>query len=378
VERHRSSHKAQVCFADDGADSLSAVRRGVSTDSIARPGAAHLEQLTWSSIECGPQPRSLSDSNLLRKLTKLTALSLQGINAAEALEHLGLLTRLQDLSLSVWDNWAKVGCRGLQELKALTRFDAVNFDIDISPNASISQLTALQQLDILTTTPTTLNALQHLELFSCKVSAAYGAADPVSWQQFFPGPGRLPHLTSLGLTCAAPYLRQADMECVVACCSNLQMLHLKDLPDCFTPALTRLSGLTSLTLERAWDWQCKSLAQLTGLRELRVYDADWISSAGLRQLAVLEQLTSLGLYGPGRSSAVLREHMSDRLQGPFTVMYAIINQVCVCACLGECAYWAVIIGTQLAVVVGCRAGPSLGPGRPCAGRCDTCINTTQS
>jgi len=60
-----------------------------------------LEQLTWSRVKCGRQ-WWLTDSMLLQKLTKLTALSIDP--AAVALNHLGLLSRLQDLSLSVRDN----------------------------------------------------------------------------------------------------------------------------------------------------------------------------------------------------------------------------------------------------------------------------------
>jgi len=60
--------------------------------------------------------------------------------------------------------------------------------------------------------------LQHLELDYCAVSSADGAAGPASWQQVFPGPGRLPHLTSLRLVHPEPALQHADMECVVACC----------------------------------------------------------------------------------------------------------------------------------------------------------------
>jgi len=323
-----------------------------------------LEQLTWSRARSDQW--LLTDSMLLQKSTKLTALKLDFAGAAaEALEHLGLLTRLQDLSLRVTGDWGAAGCPGLQELKALTRLEVMD-GVDDIPN-SISQLTALQQLDVRSATPTALNKLsvltgltclclqyledllldspplqlpglhnlqvhtgcgtmpmsflakctqlrvlvfwdtnlsgpgslvassmlQHLELEDCRVSSADEAADPVSWQQVFPGPGRLPHLTSLRLIDLEPTLQRADMESAVSCCSSLQVLQLDTLPDSATAALTRLSGLTSLILRKASDQQCSSLAQLTGLRELRVYDASSVFAAGLRQLAALEQLTSL-------------------------------------------------------------------------------------
>jgi len=107
------------------------------------------------------------------------------------------------------------------------------------------------------------------------------------------------------------------------------VLDLDTLPNSIAPALMRLSGLTSLILWSATDQQCSSLAQLTGLRELRVDNAHEVFAAGLQQLAALEQLTSLGLDYLEWSSDVLREHMSDRLPGPCTYEYGIINKVCV-------------------------------------------------
>jgi len=68
-----------------------------------------LRQLTWSEVRCRGELR-LTDSMLLQKLTALTALRLCGAKAA-ALEHLGLLTRLQDLKLAGMVNWA-AGAQG--------------------------------------------------------------------------------------------------------------------------------------------------------------------------------------------------------------------------------------------------------------------------
>jgi len=409
---------------------------GVQTASLqadvvsALTALPDLEQLTWSNVKCGPQPRSLSDSQLLQELTKLIALTLVYVDGAAALEHLGLLTRLQDLSLSVTDDWAAAGCPGLQELKALTRLDlddVSDYGSDSIP-PSVSQLTALQQLAVPRATPTSVNKLsaltgltrlhvlhlvglspgppplqlpglqylevftgggtmpssflanctqlrvlvlwdtnlsgtgsllassmlQRLELSHCRASAADGVTDPVSWQQIFPGPGRLPHLTSLKMTYLDPALQHADTECVVACCSSLQALHLGTLQDSVASALTCLSGLTSLALGSASDQQCSSLAQLAGLRELRVRDASKVSAGGLRQLAALEQLTSLGLQRVGNSSEVLREHMSDRLPGPPLYECVIIIKVCLwVGGGGGCCRTS--IGTQITAIVSYRA-----------------------
>jgi len=388
-----------------------------------------LEQLTLSRVRCR-QEYGLSDSKLMQKLTKLTALKLGHVSAAAALEHLGVLTKLQDLSLAA-DDWAAAGYPGLQELTALTRLELLHrVSCNIPP--SVSQLTALQQLEVPDATPAALNKLsaltgltrlrvlrlvdlspgspplqlpglqhlnvhagdgtmsmsflgsctklrvlvlcsinlsgpgslvastmlQHLELRGCRLCAAAAAADPGAWQQVFPRPGRLPHLTSLSMVVLQPDLQHADMECVVACCSSLQVLGLDILQDSFASALTRLSGLTSLILFHASDQQCGSIAQLTGLRELRVDYAREVFAAGLRQLAALEQLTSLGFQSLGLSSAVLREHMSDRLPGPCRYEFGIINKVSECSvCLGDIVWRPTITGTHITAVVGCRADP---------------------
>jgi len=346
-----------------------------------------LEQLIWCGVTCSGE-RLLSNSLLLQQMTQLTGLKLEGITAA-ALEHLGSLTKLQYLSVTWADDWAEAGYPGLQELKALTRLKPKTGN---GIPASVSQLTALQQLSVPAATVTALNglqaltgltrlhlgqvtglsaespplllpALQHLHLnghgkgmpmsFLSKctqlrvlcteyffigpgrlssnllkrlqvdnwgIHAAPGAAAaagaPMSWQQVFSPPGQLPHLTSLVLRDAHPNVEQADMECVVSCCSSLQVLHLDTLQDGFASALMHLSGLTSLYLGRPNDQQCSWLVQLTGLREL-VVGTPWdVTTAGLLQLAALKQLTSLVFLGPfdtNKNSPVLQEQMSDNL-----------------------------------------------------------------
>jgi len=145
---------------------------GVQTDSqhadvvSALTALPDLEQLSLCGVECGPQRWLTYPSNLLQKLTKLTALRLSydpqdlPVATAESLEHLGLLTRLQDLTLSVTEDWAAAGCPGLQELKALTRLRLLDSLDDIP--TSVSQLTALRQLDVSCATPTALNRVHVL------------------------------------------------------------------------------------------------------------------------------------------------------------------------------------------------------------------------
>jgi len=242
---------------------------------------------------------------------------------------------------------------GLQALTGLTQLRVEQLS-DLSPETSPLLLPALQHLELdgwgeglpmsflskctqlrvlslsfvlLSGTAVASTMLQHLELRGCSIHAAYGAATPITWQQIISGAGQLPHLTSLVLRSANPDLEQADIKCVVACCSRLQVLHLDTLQDSFASALAHLSSLTSLQLGTANDHQCSSLAQLTGLRELTVQNPKALSGVGLWELAALEQLTSLGFFGhfdPSKLSPVLQEQMSDRLLG---YSHAIISKV---------------------------------------------------
>jgi len=371
----------------------------------------NLEQLTWCYVYCTGH-RLLSDSLLFQQMARLTSLELWGV-AIEALQHLGSLTKLQHLSIGdVWGGWAAAGCPGLQELKALTSLELNSSDMDDIP-ASVSQLTALQQLEVPKASPTALNQLQvltgltqlcgwqvtgllpespplklpglqhlqlkpgdnrvtmpmsflascsqlqvlklngydlqgpgslvastmlqHLELPSFNIFAGDGAADPVSWQQVFSGPGRLPHLTYLQLGTDQPALQQSDIDRLLEVCSSLKVLHLRS----FAPALARLPGLTNLHLGEASAEDYGALGQLTGLRQLTVaYPCD-MSAVGLGQLVALNQLTSLGFVSFSHSSnaaldTLARHLMKDDLR---ECQYALINKVCVrvLTALGLCA-----------------------------------------
>jgi len=355
----------------------------------------NLEQLTWRYVSCGKRSE-LSDSSLLQQMTSFTSLDLVPV-AAEALQHLGSLTKLQHLSISVAEGWAAAGCPGLQELTALTSLKLDSDDWDELP-ASASQLTGLQQLHVPMATPTALNQLQvltgltklcvaevtglspespplelpglqhlelqecgelldvtmhmsflasctqlqvmqlhhfelkgpgslvastmlqHLELDYCRFAAADGAADPITWQQVFPGPGQLPHLTSLRLIYIEPALQQADIEGVAACCGNLKALHIATR-DSFASALAgwaQLPGLTQLHLNTVAEEDYGALAQLTRLRQLAITESATLSVVVLRQLAALNQLTSIGIACILRHSEVktLADHlMKDNLLG---------------------------------------------------------------
>jgi len=371
----------------------------------------NLEQLTWCYVCCSNE-LWLSDSSLLQQMTQLTSLDLECV-IAEALQHLGSLTKLQHLSIVDVEGWAAAGCPGLQELKALTSLKLEYTDWDDLP-ASVSQLTALQQLDVPIASPTELNQLhvltvltqvcvwqvtglsrespplklpglqhlslqgklrqvsipmsflasctqlqflrlqgfqfrgpgslvastmlQRLDLALCRLTAADGAADLVSWQQVFPGPGRLPHLTRLQLWTDQTALQQSDIEQLVECCSSLKVLHLDALHDSFAPAPARLPGLTNLRLFKASAADYGALGQLTGLQQLTVSHPYDLSAVGLRQLVALNQLTSLGFgyfcHSPDAMlntlvSHLMKDDLRDCQDDLSACSYALINKVCV-------------------------------------------------
>jgi len=355
-----------------------------------------LQQLAWEFVEC-EQQRELSDSRLLQQLTKLTRLDLSAVSA-EALQHLGSVSKLQHLGISEAPEWVATNFPGLQHLTPLTSLQLYYGALGLPP--TVSHLTALQQLEVSAATPTQLNGLTGLTaltklrvhrlthdstplqlpaLYSLDMGVELSEADnflhmpqlssctqlrklaltgfclagPGSlaansmlkelhlcdcdlrncdearacqmdrWL-LFPGPGRLPHLTSLTLCSADPAPEQADLQQLVACCSGLRRLELAhgSLSWRLTSAsayecLSRLSTLVTLELGVVDDQQCSSLAQLTGLQELRVMHPDKLSTVGLRHLARLQSLTSLSFenaFNPYKVSPMLQVQLSDRTE----------------------------------------------------------------
>jgi len=337
----------------------------------------------------------LAAALLSSDLTKLTGLERCCV-AEKALLHLSLLSKLQHLHLN--SPWAAANFPGLQELTGLTSL-ALYYGRHSLP-ASISRLTALQQLEVssasvselnglmrltaltklhvvgLTPEPTALQLpdLQHLHLkgclsevlpfsypvmhMSCLASCTQlqrlslqafrltGSGSLVAssmlqeldlnecvfsldddlpassfpWEAVFPGPGQLPHLTSLVLQAVGPSPVRPDVQLQVACCSGLRVLQhcslfldLANVSD--VQSLHNLTKLHGITVS---DETCCSLAQLTELRELQVVDPLELSSVGLRHLARLEQLTSLSFCRSRyirKLSIRLQILLSDSLQG---------------------------------------------------------------
>jgi len=293
------------------------------------PGLPELQALTslqLSSWDLDDLPASISQLTALRQLVvhKATPTALNRLQVLTGLTHLcvwevtGLSPESPPLKLP-----------GLQHLQLPGTWRQV-----IMPMSFLASCTQLQHLRLQSyhlKGPGSLVAstmLQHLELYSCSISAADGAAGPVSWQQLLPGPGQLPHLTSLELVRMEPPLQQADIESAVLSSSNLKVLRLDRLCSSCAPALARLPGLTSLRLHYTNDEEWSAMVQLTGLRQLTVIFPLQVSAVGLRQLAALQQLTSLGLGYFDRSplDTVAQHLMRDDLPDCF---YGIANKVCI-------------------------------------------------
>jgi len=349
--------------------SLSKLRAARSSENVMALLAAlpNLQHLGWCSVQCCGE-RYLPAVPSLQRLTKLTGLDLKDV-AAGALEQLSAFTRLRHLSLDgVPHLWGEDGFPGIQQLTSLSRLhlgDDVSSDDVIS--LVVNRMTAVEQLGLhkasymhiwelraltrLTNlyvgnvhlppppSPLQLPALLRLEL----------GASFTTDETFMPMShlADCPRLQELSLTCLVltppgclptltmlqhfhyhqrALLDQADVECLVTCCSSLHMLQLDARKDVALSTLARLPFLTQLHLGNFHDCQCSSLAKVKSLRQLRLRCASPFPPWRLLQLAALQQLTSLGFVqdGFGLVGAELEGRMSDRLPGCYR---AIVNKV---------------------------------------------------
>jgi len=291
------------------------------------PSISHLTALRQLDVPAAT-PTALNQLQVLTGLTQLCVQDMKGLSPESPPLQ---LPGLQHLQLEEEEGWAPMPMAFLASCTRLQFLKLQGFDLK-GPGSLVAS-----------------TMLQHLELVGCSIATADGAADPASWQQVLPGPGQLPHLTSLQLLSEEPKLQQADIEGVVACCSNLKVLGCSMLPSRFVPALARLSGLTNLQLLYANDNDCSAMVQLTGLRQLMVTFPHQVSAVGLRHLAALQQLTKLGFeyFGSSELGPLALHLMKDNLP---ECLCALTNKVgrkavqcvlwvggwfcCVCVCVG--------------------------------------------
>jgi hypothetical protein len=134
---------------------------------------------------------------------------------------------------------------------------------------------------------TASSSLQYLNLEECCL--AEGA-----WRSMFRQTGQ--QLTALGylsLRGAAPELAANDIKRMVQACPNLRTLNLRTVLQAKVSllALTKLTRLTELDISRVTtESGVRILAQLSGLRELRVRQPSEVSRVSRLHLTALKQL----------------------------------------------------------------------------------------
>jgi len=194
-----------------------------------------LQHLTWHWLTCDSE-RELSDSRLLQQLTKLTGLELCCV-AEKALQHLRLLSKLQHLHMH--SPWAAANFPGLQELTGLTSL-ALYYSRRQLP-ASISRLTALQQLKVSSASASELDSLMRLTALT-KLHVWQLTSQPKSLQL-----AALRHLQLTGLSSLpSPVIHISALSG----CSQLQKLSLQSL------CLTRPGSLAACSMLQELDLNC--------------------------------------------------------------------------------------------------------------------------
>jgi len=233
---------------------------------------------------------------VLQQATRLTFLELAFVTAA-ALQHLSSLTKLQHLSISalrVAEGWAAADCPGLHELKALTSLKLSSLRARFDLPASVSQLTALQQLEVQTATPTALNRLQALTGLTQLCVGEVAGLSPES------PPLKLPGLQHLELG-GEGYVRAPMPESFLSSCTQVHVLNLQ----AFT-----LKGPSSL-------------AASTALQHLKLHDCRVTAVDGATDPASWQQVFS----GPGRLPHLTSLHLTGEEPA---MQRADINQTVAC------------------------------------------------
>jgi hypothetical protein len=278
-------------------------------------------------------------SSVLQKLQQLTYLELAACSLQEpdSLQHMCVLTRLQDLRLDLGSEvninastlsgspqltrlqlrscadafifpWFKAAVlAGRTQLQHLTLQQCVVQDGAAGVTELLSHLQQLQQLTYLNlrsslhdfapvacySALTASSKLQHLDISECVLPAGV-------WQHLFPAGRRLPHLRVLDIGYVLHPLGAAaapEGSRLVSCCPGLQTLWIPCLQygAGLLAVLTGLSGLQDLCLRpdnRRFEG-LGEVCQLTGLTALQLSDPSGVDSRLLWQLTQLRQLKRL-------------------------------------------------------------------------------------
>jgi hypothetical protein len=276
-------------------------------------------------------------SSVLQKLQQLTYLGLAAcsVQNPDSLQHMQVLTRLQDLRLDLWSSvnihvstlsgcpqLTRMQLRGSEDERVCCRFEAavlagrtqlqhlaleqcVVQDGAAGVTELLSYLQDLLQLTHLAlgcslqaiappaaySALTASSKLQHLEFCDCALPADL-------WQHVLPAGRRLPHLRVLDVgyvTYPTGPALAPEGSCLVSCCPGLQTLWMRELPYSagLLAVLAKLSSLQELHLDPSGGpSKCLGeVCQLTKLRQLYLWN--YSGEALLAQLTQLRQLTKL-------------------------------------------------------------------------------------
>lgn len=325
------------CTLLDGEDSLEA----------ALAQLPQLQDLSTARLEAMGMDRTQFPGVLLLSVPLLTRLELvyayEVLPCSSALQHLPSLTALQDLTVEITCSGSEDGdddsagvrispsmLQPLQQLtslqlylagaafepaalsgKTLLRklhlFDAVIPGGAAGVSALLLELQQLQELSVLGLS----NTLKH-----CAADASCYAALTAStrlaslnlrscmlphgvWQHILRAGMELPLLQELFMQYVSEggQLTSADMQRLVTAAPALRQLSSSQAqkPALLAP-LTNLTGLQDLELSKVDDAGVGVLVQITGLRKLQLWGPSMVTEAGLLQMTVLQQLSSLMLY----------------------------------------------------------------------------------
>jgi len=265
---------------------LSNWTKPAGTSALVLPGLQHLQQLTALHLREMPWAILLHSLPGIYQCTALRELHLHSV-AAVSPDVLEGLHQLQALKLDCSNAWSEeetdAMLAAVGEQTQLTRLEISHHRSWSAPSAAAySSLTASSHL-------------QHLELANCKLPAA-------AWQYMFPPSRCLPKLHRLEMHGGIAGQSSArhgpeDLQALAFCCPSISSFILGGDFEVLTVApLLQLTGLTCLDVHTAFRPNAASIAQLTGLKRLRLSSLghdDRVTNRGLVKLTVLRQLTHL-------------------------------------------------------------------------------------
>jgi hypothetical protein len=270
-------------------------------------GIRHLSQLTTLELDSFNELEiSTASTSSWGPLTALEKLSM-GFCVVQP-DAVAALMQLRSLSLVYNTLWQDTGTMELfaavSQLLQLTELVLTTYDSELGqPRPAATAFTAL-------TSSTNLCSLQ---LGLCAI------ATPTNWALFRPGTV-YPQLREINLiyerSAGAVPLSEQQLQQLCSCCPAVESLRLGassyQSPTALMPLL-QLSALTQLTVFEvgaAAASVVRVVAQLTGLKDLRLSGLNRLADPALRQLTALTALEELGLWDRDYKSKSLHNKVS--------------------------------------------------------------------